>query len=591
MNPIFFHDPALAEAARALEEAGISDGDATAALLELQPETILTRLARAKGKGLSPKMTAHYLTNVPELDGEGEPGADARPQGSGEPWPAFGPLPGGLRAVPAFPPALVPKPLRPWIADITERFQCPVEFPAVGAVVVLGAAVGRSIGIRPKRLDDWTVVPNIWGGLVGRPGIMKSPALAEALKPLYRLDAKARKEHEQAAKMFEMERSIAKAAREAKIKQATMNETAKAALIQSVLSEPAPPAQRRYVLNDPTVEKLGEILNQNPRGVLLFRDELTGWLRTLDREGREGDRAFYLEAWNGTGAFTYDRIGRGTIHIAAACVSVLGGIQPGPLGDYLRLAAKGGAGDDGLVQRFQLLVYPDTAGEWRNVDRRPDIGARDRAWAIIENLAKIDPAIAGADPGEIPFLRFDEDGQRLFDEWREALEKKIRSGDEAPIMESQLAKYRSLMPSLALLFRLAEAAAGGSPGPVTVAEAELAAAWCELLETHARRIYQGVTERHHVPARLLGQKIKSGKIGSPFTVREIYRGGWSGLDTPEGVEGAAAILEEAGWVRREVVPGGSQGGRPSARFWINPEVLSVLAVPPVGVQGSREEAA
>ena len=38
-------------------------------------------------------------------------------------------------------------------------------------------------------------------------------------------------------------------------------------------------------------------------------------------------RAVLCEAWNGTGAYTYDRIGRGTLHIRAACVSVLGVVQ------------------------------------------------------------------------------------------------------------------------------------------------------------------------------------------------------------------------------------------------------------------------
>jgi putative DNA primase/helicase len=35
---------------------------------------------------------------------------------------------------------------------------------------------------------------------------------------------------------------------------------------------------------------------------LLYRDELIGFLRTLDREGHENDCAFYCEAWNGTGS-------------------------------------------------------------------------------------------------------------------------------------------------------------------------------------------------------------------------------------------------------------------------------------------------
>jgi hypothetical protein len=97
----------------------------------------------------------------------------------------------------------------------------------------------------------------------------------------------------------------------------------------------------------------------------------------MDRPGHENDRAFYCEAWNGTGAYTYDRIGRGTLHIRAACVSVLGGIQPGPLERYLR-EVFGGRGDDGLIQRFQLAVWPDVAGRWRNVDRAQSGGTRAR---------------------------------------------------------------------------------------------------------------------------------------------------------------------------------------------------------------------
>ena len=59
-----------------------------------------------------------------------------------------------------------------------------------------------------------------------------------------------------------------------------------------VSSEERPPSRRRYMVNDSTVEKLGELLNENPNGLLIFRDELTGFLRQLDRDGHEADRAF-----------------------------------------------------------------------------------------------------------------------------------------------------------------------------------------------------------------------------------------------------------------------------------------------------------
>jgi len=163
-----------------------------------------------------------------------------------------------------------------------------------------------------------------------------------------------------------------------------------------------------------------------------------------------------LEAWNGSGSYTYDRIGRGTIHIKATCISILGGIQPGPLAKYLRAATTGEKGDDGLIQRFQLLVYPDDPGKWQNVDRWPDKEAKNRVFELFKNLDAHLPSdgFAGSLPlcigaetqgeGEIPFLRFTPEAQDFFDGWRKDLETKIRSGEEHPVIESHLSKYRSL---------------------------------------------------------------------------------------------------------------------------------------------------
>lgn len=76
--------------------------------------------------------------------------------------------------------------------------------------------------------------------------------------------------------------------------------------------------------------------------------------RDLDREDRAGDRAKYLEMWAGKGEFTYDRIGRGTVRISSNTLAILGGIQPDVLMAYLREAVRGGAGNDGLLQRLQM---------------------------------------------------------------------------------------------------------------------------------------------------------------------------------------------------------------------------------------------
>lgn len=95
-----------------------------------------------------------------------------------------------LLPVPAFDAALLPDALRPWVADIAERMQCPIDFPAVGVMIALAAVVGRKVGIRPKMRDAWLVIANLWGLLIGRPGIMKSPPMKEVLKALLRLEVR-----------------------------------------------------------------------------------------------------------------------------------------------------------------------------------------------------------------------------------------------------------------------------------------------------------------------------------------------------------------------------------------------------------------
>src|SRR5207244_5331677 len=136
------------------------------------------------------------------------------------------------------------------------------------------------------------------------------------------------------------------------------------------------------------------------------RDALVGFLLSLDKEGNEEARAFYLEAWNGTGSFTFDRIGRGTVRVESNTLSLLGGIQPDLLTAYVREAVRGGQGADGLLQRFQLFVWPDVSKVWRNVDRWPDTEAKNNAFDVFRYLDGLTARAVGAvgdAPGDIPF--------------------------------------------------------------------------------------------------------------------------------------------------------------------------------------------
>lgn len=487
-------------------------------------------------------------------------------------WPTPTPLPTGLPPVAAFDPELLPVPLQHYVLDIAERMQCPPDFPAVALVTVLSSMVGRRCGIAPKRLDDWLVVPNLWAMVIGRPGILKTPALQEVMRPLQLLQARAMESYEgdmadhRAGSLLaaEAERVAKDAIR--KLLKADRRAEAGEHAYHAVNVDTNEPVCKRYIVNDATVEKLGEILQQNPFGVLHFRDELTGFFRTLDRQGHEADRAFYLECWNGNGSHTYDRIGRGTLHVDGACLSILGGIQPGPLSDLVR--GLRGSGDDGLLQRFQLAVWPDSSRAWRNVDRAPDREARERVRALVNRLDEMTAERLGADAGAVPVLRFDDDAQALFDAWRETLELRLRSGSDHPTIEAHLAKFRSLVPSLALIIHLAEHCGG----QVALIALERAIAWTDYLESHTRRIYAPAISPDMDGARQLADKIAAGQVGGRFALRDIYRQGWSGLATVEDATAAVRVLADFDWLRSEQVP---TAGRTSTVYILNPSCVPV----------------
>lgn len=192
---------------------------------------------------------------------------------------------------------LIPDRLRPWIMDIADRMQVSPEFVMAPALVSFSSIVGRKIGIYPKQQDDWLVIPNLWGAIVARPGYFKSPTIVEAMKPLEQVSERTRIENESgqhvmnASKMIlslQMEAlkdSIKKALKECDYEKLEQLKD-QAAVLEKENAKAH--VERRYKTNDATVEKVARLLNENPNGLLLMRDELNGWLQTLNKAGREG---------------------------------------------------------------------------------------------------------------------------------------------------------------------------------------------------------------------------------------------------------------------------------------------------------------
>jgi hypothetical protein len=259
----------------------------------------------------------------------------APPKSSVAGWGEPKELPVTLPTAPTLPLDLLPPAVRGWLVDEAERANLSPEMIAVPFIISLGGVLGRKIGVFPKQYDTWFEVPNLWGAIVAGPSVKKSLALSTGTKFLSQLDERDIQAHktemeasatERKALALNIER-LENRLRRHKVDEETLEALEKS---QQRLKELELPQPRR-IANDMTIEKMGEIMSENPNGLTCIRDELAGLLSTYNKQGREGDRAFYLEAWNGKNSFTSDRISRKSVLIPALTLSLVGGIQPGKI--------------------------------------------------------------------------------------------------------------------------------------------------------------------------------------------------------------------------------------------------------------------
>ena len=475
------------------------------------------------------------------------------------------PLP-KLPQVPDFPLDILPKALAPWVADAADRARFRPDFAAVTGMSALGSVIGRKLGIRLKKYDSWTEYANVWAALVGYPGALKSPAMRDAMRPFKALQVAADHQHQSELDEHAVSLEAFRLRREAKKKAAikVLAKNADAAIDLGSDTEPEEPIARTYWTSDATAEKLGVLLAENPGGLLVERDELSSLLAMLEDERGATARGLYLSGWSGNEGYRFDRIMRGTTCLPKFALSVVGGIQPGPLSRYVRSAFSGERAD-GLLQRFQLIVWPDHE-TFKYVDRVPDKAARDAAATLFQRADSMDPEAIGRrdDFGDDPpFLRFSPQAQGLFVEWYEEFMRDLRSaegdGSESGPMAAHLGKYPGLVGKLALITHVAD-----DPSASEISEFSLlkALSWIQYLTPHAQRVYHAVNHPETGAAELLLARLRRGELPSVFKARDVYRKDWQGLTDRESVKKACRLLFDYGWLI-EIDPGGSQGGRPA----------------------------
>lgn len=494
-----------------------------------------------------------------------------------EPWPELRPLQRSEDKLPKLSNAtasgILPTLFANYVIDVASRISVGPEFVVAPLLAVLGGIVGRRIGLKPKKLDNWTVFPCcLWSCISAPPGSRKSPILGEVRKFADRLDDDAANDFVAQRKNADSKlQSLAqrRKAIEKKLMLAHENDNDSAEILNletalTILAtdiEKATPRQRRFLTSDSTSAKLAEIMVDNPGGLIVFRDELDGLIQSFEQMGNENLRSFYIEAWDGKGRITQDRVSAGTRRAKGVAATLLGSTQP----DKLARIVSGS--EDGLIQRFGLLVcMPDQDLEER--DETPNIGAFEAICRFCQAVSKLE--------GEMPLeLRFDDVARARFKSWNTENGQLMRSPSTPAALRSHLAKYPSLFCGLATLFHLAskfEKTNILESGEVDEISTAMAERWVTgVLLPHARFVYgKNVAQ---AAAEKLSLRIQAGEVSDGMTVRALERKGWEGLSNSGLVNCALEELEEIGWLRVQSVKGTM--GRSSKKIQLNPKLIGV----------------
>lgn len=467
----------------------------------------------------------------PEAKPSGKPAAVVRP----------------LLSYAAFPLDALPRPLAGFVAEAAAALGCDPSMVALPAIAVAGSLIGNTRTIRLK--SSWQEPCIFWTCIVADSGTLKSPAHDTAVRPLHRLQKRLKTDH--AARMAEYQ---------------TAHEEWKSRKARDAANagpEPEKPILPRVVCSDITLERLGELLEQNPRGILCARDELAGWFGSFSRyKGKAG--ASDLPAWlemHCAGPLTIDRktSEKKVLFIDRAAVSVSGTIQPG----ILAKAVRGDFLDSGFIARILLAMPPKARKEWQDVDIDP--ATVDAYGQLIESLYQLDFGTDGN--GERVPVSLDLDGearQAWIDFYNTfGTEQADADGERA----AALSKLEGYAARFALLHHICERIGAGLDERVSIGAESIAAGikLARWFANEAERIYAmfGETEKQRETRRLIEWIMGR---GGEATVRNVQDNLRSRYPTAEAARAALDELAAAGI--GEWVPGtsGPQGGRPLNLF-------------------------
>ncbi len=277
-----------------------------------------------------------------------------------------------------FPMEVLPQILRDMAHEVSRANLCNPAAFLIAAFPALGAAIGNSRRIKIK--EGWIFPAIIWGILIGKKGTAKTWAMAPAIKPLKERQDQYHREFSREVRKYERERKEFECLKPADRRNHPFR-------LRSI------PRIKRICQSEPTIQKIVKDSADNPRGFIIFSEEITsllGGLSQYSKDGKSGgSQAILNTLFNGEGIES-ERIGDTTRYAPQAFVNIVGSVQPKILSRYLTEEAF----DSGFASRFLMVAPPRRISRWSQAIISPNVEQRYRN--LFDELFQLEMVPEGA---------------------------------------------------------------------------------------------------------------------------------------------------------------------------------------------------
>jgi hypothetical protein len=332
-----------------------------------------------------------------------------------------------------FPLDIFPDQVTNYLNECARTLQNSTDYMGAAMLWVGSLCVGNSIRIEVKK--GWQEPSTIWMAVVGEAGIGKSPSINSIIFPLEKINGEERRRYVKRRKEYDEYKELSK-----KDKLTVM--------------EVEEPKRTQFIVDDVTIEALINLHSHNQNGVGVFKDELAGWFKDMNKYKEGSDKEQWLSSWSGKG-IAVDRITRQSDYIGKPILPVLGGIQPNVLAGFFTEENI----DNGFLDRM-LFTFPDLKVETYvedEINQKLITFYSDFIQMLYIELKKI---VIYNDFGDVDpnIARFDIDAKR---EWKRIFNEitaKQNSDETTEMIKSMMAKQKSYIPRFALIINTIEAA-------------------------------------------------------------------------------------------------------------------------------------